>query len=124
MRVHQWRDAASCLKRTREFRSREPYLTNVMASVATSLTLDPSPYLSESFWSIEDDREVCGAMMHTAPHTLTLTAMPREAVRAAAREIAANVEELPGVSGPREVVAAFVDDLNELSTTRRWCASG
>jgi len=111
VRVHHWGDAATFLERTAEFRSAEPYLTNVMGSVATSLTQGPSAYLHESFWTIEDDRGVRGMMMHTAPHKLTLSPMSREAIATAAGEIARTVEDLPGVSGPRGVVTTFVDDL-------------
>ena len=111
MRAHLHPDAASFLERTMTLRTREPYLTNVMGSVASSLAQGIRAYERASFWTIEDDDAIIqGMMMRTAPHNLTLSPMPRDAIATAVSAVMADDPDVPGVTGPREVTGAFVHD--------------
>ncbi|MGW5687899.1 GNAT family N-acetyltransferase [Nonomuraea sp. NPDC003754] len=59
------------------------------------------------WWS--EDGEVSGAMFRTAPHPLYLARMPLAAVPPLARELRARGVETPEVSGPADLVDAFLD---------------
>jgi predicted GNAT family acetyltransferase len=119
MKVILLSDPQTFLKRTRDFRSGEPYLTNVMGSVATSVATGLRTYDQSFWWVIEDSSGVARAMMmRTAPHKLVLSPMPEEAVGAAAAAVLEHDPELPGVTGSRTLVDRFIAAFSEGSPRR------
>jgi len=119
MNVHLLTSASEFLDRTRDFRAREPYLTNVIGSTASSIAAGRWTYESVSFWILEGPAsEVQGIMMRTAPHKLVISPMPRNGVGLAAASVLAHDPGVPGVSGPRDVVKYFVEQLVERSEGR------
>jgi len=120
MKVILLADAAEFLDRTRRFRSREPYLTNVMGSTATSVATGLRLYEKMSWWVVEDSSgSVCAMMMRTAPHNLVLSPMPLEAVDAAAAAVASHDPEIPGLSGSKTLVESFLTRFIDLSHQNR-----
>jgi predicted GNAT family acetyltransferase len=109
MKVILLSDPLTFLVRTRDFRSGEPYLTNVMGSVATSVATGQRTYDQSFWWVIEDATGVTRAMMmRTAPHKLVLSPMPDEAVAVAATAVLEHDPEIPGVTGSRTLVDRFI----------------
>jgi predicted GNAT family acetyltransferase len=116
MRVILIPDAATFLDRTESLRSAQPYSTNVMGSVATSVASGHGAYEKISWWVIEDDtRTVRGMMMRTAPHKLVLSPMPREALNPAVNAVRERDPEIPGVSGSRDLAESFLTRFIEVS---------
>jgi predicted GNAT family acetyltransferase len=108
MKVILLADPHEFLERTRSFRSDEPYLTNVMGSVATSVATGLRTYDHSYWWVIEDFTGVTRAMMmRMAPHKLVLSPMPDDAVEAAATAVLEHDPEMPGVTGSRHLVERF-----------------
>jgi predicted GNAT family acetyltransferase len=122
MRVISLPDASTFLKRTLLFRSQQPYLTNVMGSTATSIATGLRTYEKMSWWIVEDSRgAVCAMMMRTAPHKLVLSPMPDEAVGLCVVAVLERDPQIPGVSGPRDVVEPFLTQfVRESSTPQRF----
>jgi predicted GNAT family acetyltransferase len=116
MKVILLANASEFLDRTSGFRSREPYLTNVMGSTATSVAIGLRSYDKMSWWVVEDDAgTVCAMMMRTAPHNLVLSPMPLEAIDVAAAAVAVHDPEIPGLSGSRTLVESFLARFIDLS---------
>jgi predicted GNAT family acetyltransferase len=117
MKVIRLPDAATFLERTVTLSSDEPYLTNVMGSVATSIANGIRHYDRQFWWVIEDDVGVTRAMMmRTAPFKLVLSPMPLEAVAPAARAVLGDDPEIPGVSGSEALVEGFLDTFTQGSS--------
>jgi len=109
-------DAPTFLARSVAFRSLQPYLTNVMGSVATSVASGHGTYETMSWWIIEDDeRNVRGLMMRTAPHKLVLSPMPEEALAPAVDAVLERDSEIPGVCGSRDLARSFLTRFIQLS---------
>jgi predicted GNAT family acetyltransferase len=109
-------DASTFLTRSASFRSVQPYLTNVMGSVATSVAGGYGTYETMSWWIIEDDeRNVRGMMMRTAPHKLVLSPMPNEALVPAVDAVLERDPEIPGVSGSRDLAQSFLTRFIQVS---------
>jgi hypothetical protein len=72
--VHLLTNASEFLDRTRAFRARESYLTNVIGSTASSIAAGHRTYERVSFWILEGPiGEVRRIMMRTAPHKLVIS---------------------------------------------------
>ena len=111
MRVFRLTSADEFLRQSEPLRARDPFRTNLMGSVATSVATGNSTYLEYFWWVVEDESgEVIGMAMRTAPHGLVLSPMAAEAAAAIAREVSVYDDNLPDVAGPTSVVAAFVDE--------------
>ncbi len=109
-------DASTFLARSAAFRSVQPYLTNVMGSVATSVAGGHGTYEKMSWWIIEDDeRNVRGLMMRTAPHKLVLSPMPREALVPAVDAVLERDPDIPGVSGSQDLTRPFLTRFIQVS---------
>ena len=110
-------DASTFLERTLALRSAEPYLTNVMGTVATSVANGLRRYDEEFWWVIEDSSGTARAMMmRTAPHKLVLSPMSAAAVRAAATAVLEHDSGIPGVTGSESLVGDFLDLFSEGSS--------
>jgi predicted GNAT family acetyltransferase len=110
--------AQEFLARTAHFRAHEPYLTNVMGSVAMGV-IEGRPYESCHWWIAEESGEVVGAAIRTAPYHALIVPMRADVNLAIAHAIAEVFPRLPGVSGPVDQAAAFIDALQPASTTRQ-----
>jgi predicted GNAT family acetyltransferase len=119
MKVILLSDPQTFLERTVAFRSDEPYLTNVMGSVATSVSTGLRTYDQSFWWLIEDSSGATRAMMmRTAPHKLVLSPMPDEVIEAAADAVLAHDPEVPGVTGSKTLVERFVAAFAQGSSRR------
>lgn len=117
MRVSRPTSAGEFLHRSESLRARDPIRTNLMGSVATSVTTGNSSYLEYFWWVIEDDSgEVLGMAMRTAPHGMVLSPMPAQVAAGLAREVSIYDDNLPSVAGPTSVVAAFVDEYKQTNS--------
>ena len=111
MRVLRPTTADDFLRLSESLRAREPFRTNIMGSVATSIATGNATYLEYFWWVVEDDSgEVTGIAMRTAPHGLVLSPMPAEAAAAIARVVSIIDDILPDVAGPTAVVATFLNE--------------
>ena len=108
MKVVLLPNAGAFLERTTQFRAREPYLTNVMGSTATSVASGQRSYETSSWWVVEDSNTVVGMMMRTAPHHLVLSPMPLEAVGPAVDAVLERDPQVPGALGSRALVDSFL----------------
>jgi ribosomal protein S18 acetylase RimI-like enzyme len=108
MRVNLLPDAGAFLERTRHFRAREPYLTNVIGTTATSVASGLSTFEKTSWWVVEDSNVVVGMLMRTAPHNLVLSPMPANAIGPAVQAVLLDDPGIPGASGPKELCESFL----------------
>ena len=109
--------AQEFLARTAQFRAREPYLTNVMGSVAVGV-VEGRAYDSCHWWIAEDAGDVVGAAIRTAPYNVLIAPMPAEVNARVARAVADVFPELPGLSGPLNQADAFIDVLQPRTVVR------
>jgi predicted GNAT family acetyltransferase len=99
------------LAATEAFRSADPFLTNIMGSVATGVVRGRA-YDSELWLTVHDEAgAVVGMAMRTAPWNLAVSAMPIPAAEDLGRLVARIDGDVPGVSGPQDVVDAVVTGL-------------
>jgi aminoglycoside 6'-N-acetyltransferase len=103
--------AQAFLAATRDIRSAEPVLTNVIGSVAEGV-LAGREYASERWLTVHDaEGRIDGIAMRTAPWHLTVSPMSARAAQALGRHLAEVDPDLPGVNGPRVVVEGVLDGL-------------
>jgi len=113
MHVHRTGDAAEFLDASLPLRSADPVRTNVLGSVATGVT-EGIGYDDANFFVVEDDDgEVVGAALWTAPYKLLLSPMPDDAAVAVADAAVARSAEtglhpggIVGPGGTAELAAA------------------
>jgi len=91
--------AEEFLEVSRAFRTREPYLTNVIGSVGLGVA-QGRRYDSSHWWAVHDGAEVVSIAMRTVPYDLMVSPMPRVAHQAMAAAVAIVFPDLPGMSGP------------------------
>ncbi|MGH9019715.1 MAG: GNAT family N-acetyltransferase [Acidimicrobiales bacterium] len=107
------------LATTEAYRSREPYLTNVIGSVASSIASGARHYERCWWWVAEHDGEVVGVMMRTEPFKLILSPLSPSDAADAAAAVARVDAGLDGVTGPEDVVAGFCAALGRAATIER-----
>jgi hypothetical protein len=118
MRIERCGTAERFLAATLEYRARDPFRTNVMASVATGVVLDPTRYEECFWWTVHDTGgTVVGAAFQTPPHPLAIGPMTVDAAEAVARHVAESGLEPSELVGRPEVVTAFAGAL--LSSRKR-----
>jgi predicted GNAT family acetyltransferase len=111
MTITQQPTARDFLAATEAFRGADPFLTNIMGSVATGVVGGRS-YASELWLTVHDEAgAVVGMAMRTAPWNLAVSAMPIPAAEELGRLIARIDRDVPGVNGPQDVVDAVVAGL-------------
>lgn len=109
MHVALLRTATDFLRQTEQLRGTDPFRTNLLGSVATSVANGDRTYERYFWWVIADENgEIVGAAMRTAPHGMVLSPMPIQAVHELAEAVAKHDDELPEVGGPAPVVSAFI----------------
>jgi len=101
--------ATDFLRQTEQLRATDPFRTNLLGSVATSIASGDRTYERYFWWVIADENgEIVGAAMRTAPHGMVLSPMPIQAARELADAVAKHDDELPEIGGPARVVSAFI----------------
>jgi predicted GNAT family acetyltransferase len=116
MRVERIGDAAEFVERTQLFRSQEPYLTNVIGTTAVSVASGLRTYEKMLWWVVVDEHDVVrGMMMRTTPHKLVLSPMPTDALDAVVTAVLDDDPGIPGVSGSKELVTAFLSKFIDAS---------
>ncbi len=91
-------------------RAADPLRTNVIGSVSLAVATGRTTYDGYHWWIVRDDHgDVVGVAMRTSPFKMILAAMPIDAARALGRSVGQFDDSLPGISGSREMVDAFVE---------------
>ena len=108
-------DAADFLEVTNNFRSQEPYSTQVIGSTASAVVAGTANYESRKWWVVEFEGNVVGIAMHTSPFNIFVSPMPTEAISVLAELILKEDSGFPGINAPNEIAERFVDRLHELS---------
>lgn len=102
--------AKDFLDQTQALRASDPFRTNLLGSVASSVAGGGRTYERCFWWVIADEKDkVVGAAMRTAPYGLVLSPMSREAATALALRVSVHDDQFPDVSGPTAVVRAFLN---------------
>lgn len=114
MDVHCIATSDEFLEVSRDFRASEPYLTNVIGSVALSVS-QGRRYDSCHWWVVTDHSNVVGIAMRTMPWNLMISPMPREAHQVMAAAVADVFPDLPGMSGPLADADVYQSALNAVS---------
>src|SRR5689334_20539190 len=100
-------DAAEFLARSASLRAQEPVLTNVIGTMA-QMVVAGREFEQQWWWLVLDEGgSPVGCAMRTAQRNLVLGPMPPSAAEALATTVPDADPELPGVSGPAAVAAAF-----------------
>jgi len=94
---------------TAEFRATDPLRTNVIGSVALSVAEGDRSYDDYRWWIVrDDDGDVAGVAIRTAPFNMNVAPMPIEAARALGQALGRFDDALPGVAGSKDVVDALL----------------
>lgn len=117
MTVELLASAEEFLLRTRLFRASDAFRTNILGSVAMAVADGSITYDDYLWWVASDEQgQVIGAAMRTAPHGMVLSPMPAQAVRELAVAVCTHDDLLPGVSGPVSVVEEFIEQYKGTSS--------
>lgn len=109
MKVTLLDSASEFLKQTELLRAADPFRTNILGSVASSVADGSRTYEKYFWWVIANEKsEIIGAAMRTAPHGILLSPMPLEAVRDLALAVSLHDRELPEAAGPSTVIEEFI----------------
>jgi predicted GNAT family acetyltransferase len=108
MRVERCASPDEFLATTEDYRGRDPIRTNVLGSVATTVSKQGASRGDCFWWVAREGAEVVGAAMRTAPWVLSLGPMPDGAAAALATEVARSDPSFPGVAGFVAPVEAFL----------------
>lgn len=118
MKVSLLLSAREFLGQTQAIRAADPFRTNIIGSVASSVAEGSRTYEKCFWWIISSDSgEVIGAAMRTAPHGMLFTPMPKEALRELAQKVSLYDPELPEIGGPSEVVTEFLTAYQDTGTS-------
>ncbi len=109
MKVTLLESASEFLTRTEPLRAADPFRTNLLGSVASSVAKGSRTYEKYFWWVIDDESgKVAGAAMRTAPHGMVLSPMSFKAARELALAVAIQDTDLPEIAGPSMVVREFI----------------
>lgn len=104
-KVIRYGDASSFLQAAAPVLAGDPVSTNVIGSVAAAVR-DGRRYERELWLVVHDESGTpVGLGMRTAPHYLVVSQMNRDAAESLGQYVADSERDLPGISGPAEVVA-------------------
>jgi hypothetical protein len=105
---------------TTAFRAADPLRTNVIGSVALSVSTGRSTYDDYHWWVVRGgDGEVVGVAIRTSPFNMILARMTIDAARALGRSVAQFDDALPGISGPKDLIDALVEGYVESQRDRK-----
>jgi predicted GNAT family acetyltransferase len=109
MRVQLIDSVATFLEMTAERRAVDPLRTNVIGSVALSVSSGRSHYDEYRWWVVTEDDVVVAMAMRTSPFAMVLAPMTNDAAMALGVTLGQLDDDLPGMSGSREVVDSLLD---------------
>lgn len=110
MPVELLSSAEEFLRRTQSLRALDPFRTNILGSVATAVATGNQAYESYFWWVLTDETgNVTGAAMRTAPHGMVLSPMSLDTIGELATAVSIHDDLLPSVSGPTNLVEAFLE---------------
>lgn len=118
IRVEEVADATAFLDATLALRTADPVQTNLLGAVAEGVVAGRSYDGYRWLVLAEESGPVTGAALRTAPHNLVVSPMPAEAADALGRHLATVEPDLPGITGPRDVVDAVVSRLSSAASAR------
>jgi predicted GNAT family acetyltransferase len=104
MKVQLFDSIAAFLEVTAERRSADPLRTNVIGSVAVAVRSGRSRYDDCRWWVVTDNDVVVAMAMRTSPFAMVLAPMSHDAARLLGEAVGRLDDDLPGLSGSREVV--------------------
>jgi predicted GNAT family acetyltransferase len=104
MKVQLIDSPAEFLEMTAQRRSADPLRTNVIGSVALSVHSGRSHYDAYRWWVVTNDDEVIAMAMRTSPFAMVLAPMSPDAATLLGESLGRLDDDLPGLSGSREVV--------------------
>ena len=111
--------ASEFLNQTEPLRAADPFRTNLLGSVASSVAEGSRTYEKYFWWVIANESgEVVGAAMRTAPHGMVLSPMPIGGARELALAVTLHDIELPEVAGPSRVVKEFIKAYQSSGTSQ------
>lgn len=110
MRIVQHATAQEFLAATQQLRGAMPVETNLAGSVATMVAAGGRRF-ETMMWLTIEATSVVGLALRTAPHNLVVSPMPPVAARILGTALRELDPEVPGVSGPPDVVAEVVAGL-------------
>jgi predicted GNAT family acetyltransferase len=99
--------AREFLDATERYRSADPVRTNLLGSIAEGVVAGRTS-LGETWLTVGDGDRIVGAALRTAPFNLVIGPMPVAAARRVGEHLRTRADELPGVTGPEEVVTALL----------------
>lgn len=103
MKVVEHSDAAAFLGATEGYRAGDPVRTNLVGSIAEGV-VEGRRYDSEHWFTVHDRRDVVGAAVRTAPFSLVLGPMQRQAAEVLGDHLRERRQPMPGIKGPGEAV--------------------
>ena len=106
MHVTRCTDPEEFLAVTHDYRAVDPVHTNVIGSVAASVTRGVE-YDGYFWWVVRDNGHVVGCAVRTVPWRLVVPDLNHAAAYALGRVVADADPLVPGVSGPRSAVEAL-----------------
>ena len=109
MKVQLIDSSSSFLDMTARRRASDPLRTNVIASVAQSVQSGRSRYDHCRWWVVTEGDDVVAMAMRTSPHPMVVAPTSRDAALALGADVSREDDDLPGLSGPRDVVEHVVE---------------
>jgi predicted GNAT family acetyltransferase len=117
MKVSLLQSPSEFLIQTEALRAADPFRTNIIGSVASSVANGSRTYERCFWWIITSaSGEVIGAAMRTGPHGMVLTSMPKEALRELAQLVSQHDPDLPEIAGPAGVITEFLEAYRQTET--------
>lgn len=100
------------LERTKTFRDAHLMETNILASVAISISHGNKSYSDYFWWIVLEQDEIVGIAIRTVPNRMLVSPMSMMAARQLAKAVADSDPDFWGVTGPEEVAIELMDS---------WC---
>ncbi|MHB1087619.1 MAG: GNAT family N-acetyltransferase [Acidimicrobiales bacterium] len=97
------------LDTTASYRERDPIRTNVLGSVAISISQGAHHYDECIWWVVRDGAEVVGAALRTAPYGLQIGPMSGDAAAALAFAVALHDDGFPWVFASDASIVSFME---------------
>lgn len=88
MHLESHPDASAFLSHAENHLSSDPLKNQLPLGLARSSALDPARFPTARFYTVENDGQIIGAIFHSPPYPVTISAMPIEAARLAGSELA------------------------------------
>lgn len=120
MNVIRYEDAPAFCERTLPFLLQHEAENNLMIGIILRLADGTGKWGDEPplLCAVEENGEVIAVVTQTPPHNAIFTQMDEAAVAAVARQLAAWEYHLPGVVGPSDVIAGFIQRWSDMTGLR------